>query len=127
MATPIVEDALVAAPWSPSRPHIFLLYADDWDEIARRHPERFRATYAISREQSTADGKKMYVQDRLAECGEELFERLDKGAHIYFCGLKGMMPGIVETLQGVATARGVDWEEMLERLKKNHQWHVEVY
>ena len=84
-------------------------------------------TYAISREQETADGRKMYVQDRLAESAQELFERLDKGAHIYFCGLKGMMPGIVETLQKVAASKGVDWDEKLEHLKKNGQWHVEVY
>ena len=24
----------------------------------------------------------------------QVFDMLDKGAHIYFCGLKGMMPGI---------------------------------
>ena len=104
-----------------------LLYDDDWQEIAARKPDNFRLTYAISREQKTADGRKMYVQDRLAESAEELFERLDKGAHIYFCGLKGMMPSIIETLEGVAAARGVEWESKLATLKKNGQWHVEVY
>ena len=104
-----------------------LLYDEDWQEIAARKPDNFRLTYAISREQSTAAGKKMYVQDRLAESAEELFERLDKGAHIYFCGLKGMMPGIIETLQEVAKSRGVDWDAKLEQLKKAGQWHVEVY
>merc|ERR1719482_1569636 len=104
-----------------------LLYDADWQEIAARDPEHFRLTYAISREQTTDDGRKMYVQDRLAEQAEELFERLDRGAHIYFCGLKGMMPGIVETLASVAAARGVDWEQKLAALKKAGQWHVEVY
>lgn len=23
--------------------------------------------------------------------------------------------------------QGIDWKEFLEKLKKNHQWHVEVY
>ena len=68
-----------------------------------------------------------YVQDRLAENAEELFNRLDKGAHIYFCGLKAMLPSILETLEGVATARGLVWEEKLAELKKAGQWHVEVY
>ena len=104
-----------------------LLYDDDWQEIAQRKPDNFRLTYAISREQNKADGGKMYVQDRLAENAEELFNRLDKGGHIYFCGLKGMMPGIIETLQQVAEARGVNWESKLEELKKAGQWHVEVY
>ena len=123
-------------------------------EIAARKPDNFRLTYAISREQTNAEGGKMYVQDRLAEVrrqiraavftcrrilpiptlrshihaahprhaacpptrctplrsrppplclqyAEELFTRLDGGAHIYFCGLKGMMPGIIETLEQV--------------------------
>ena len=38
-----------------------------------------------------------------------------------------MMPGIVETLEKVAASKGVDWDEKLEHLKKNGQWHVEVY
>ena len=104
-----------------------LLYDDDWQAIAAREPDNFRLTYAISREQTTADGRKMYVQDRLAENAEELFERLDKGAHLYVCGLKGMMPGITETLSRVAADRGVDWEEKPAELKKAGQWHVEVY
>ena len=101
-----------------------LLYDDDWQEIASRKPDNFRLTYAISREQTTKAGDKMYVQDRLAESAEELFERMDNGAHIYFCGLKGMMPGILETLEGVAKARGVAWEEKLDEWKKAGQWHV---
>jgi ferredoxin--NADP+ reductase len=104
-----------------------LLYDDDWQEISSREPDHFRLTYAISREQQNSDGGKMYIQDRIAENGEELFNRLDNGAHIYFCGLKGMMPGITETLQSVAASRGIDWPEMLERLKHSGQWHVEVY
>jgi len=104
-----------------------LLYDDDWQEIASRRPDHFRLTYAISREQTNADGKKMYVQDRLAESAEELFNRLDAGAHIYFCGLKGMMPGIIDTLAAVAASRGLNWDSKLEELKKAGQWHVEVY
>ena len=104
-----------------------LLYDDDWQEILARKPENFRLTYAISREQQTADGRKMYVQDRLAENGEELFERMDNGAHMYFCGLKGMMPGITEMLEGVAQKKGLSWEDKLTQWKKAGQWHVEVY
>jgi ferredoxin--NADP+ reductase len=50
-----------------------------------------------------------------------------QGAHIYFCGLKGMMPGIQSMLERVAKAKGIDYEEWLERLKHANQWHVEVY
>ena len=29
----------------------------------------------------------------MEEYADEVFDLLDNGAHIYFCGLKGMMPG----------------------------------
>jgi sulfite reductase alpha subunit-like flavoprotein len=41
--------------------------------------------------------------------------------------LKGMLPGILESLEGVAKEQGVDWTAKLSELKKNNQWHVEVY
>ena len=36
-------------------------------------------------------------------------------------------PGIIDTLASVSAARGIDWDGKLEALKKNGQWHVEVY
>ena len=84
-------------------------------------------TYAISREMKNSSGGKLYVQDVLAERADELFRRLDSGAVIYFCGLKGMMPGILEALENVARQQGIDWSAKLDELKANHQWHVEVY
>jgi hypothetical protein len=68
-----------------------LLYDDDWQEMAARKPDNFRLTYAISREQSTADGRKMYVQDRLNEHAEELFNRYGRLlAHVLTCWLAGL-------------------------------------
>jgi ferredoxin--NADP+ reductase len=84
-------------------------------------------TYAISREMKNSSGGKLYVQDVLAERAEELFRRLDAGAVIYFCGLKGMMPGILQALEDVANQQGINWSARLDKLKANHQWHVEVY
>ena len=69
----------------------------------------------------------MYIQDKMAEYADEVFDRMDHGAHIYFCGLKGMMPGILEMLEGVANGKGLVWEEKLKEWKKAGQWHVEVY
>lgn len=54
---------------------------------------QFRLDYALSREQQNKRGGKMYIQDKVEEYADEVFDLLDKGAHIYFCGLKGMMPG----------------------------------
>jgi ferredoxin--NADP+ reductase len=69
----------------------------------------------------------MYIQDKVKEYADEVFDRMDKGAHIYFCGLKGMMPGITEMLEGVAKSKGKEWEDVQKEWKKNGQWHVEVY
>jgi hypothetical protein len=51
----------------------------------------------------------------------------NSGAHIYFCDLNGMMPGIQDMLKEVATSKGLDYEEWLRGLKSKKQWHVEVY
>lgn len=56
-----------------------------------------------------------------------MFDLLASGAHIYFCGLKGMMPGIQEMLERVAGDKGLKWEDFFGKLKHNNQWHVEVY
>ena len=56
-----------------------------------------------------------------------MFDLLANGAHIYFCGLKGMMPGILEMLERVAGEKGLVWEEYYEGLKHKNQIHVEVY
>ena len=58
---------------------------------------------------------------------DEVFDALDKGAHIYFCGLKGMMPGIQDMLKAVCEEKKIDFAEYLEGIKKKGQWHVEVY
>jgi ferredoxin--NADP+ reductase len=69
----------------------------------------------------------MYIQDKVEEYSDEVFDLLGNGAHMYFCGLKGMMPGIQDMLQRVAGEKGINYEEFVEKLKHNNQWHVEVY
>ena len=41
--------------------------------------------------------------------------------------VQGMMPGILTMLENVAKSKNMDWAEFLGKLKKNGQWHVEVY
>ena len=38
-----------------------------------------------------------------------------------------MMPGIQGMLENVCKEKGIDYAEYMEKLKKNGQWHVEVY
>ncbi|KAG4990303.1 hypothetical protein JHK87_023760 [Glycine soja] len=104
-----------------------LLYDEEFSKYLNDYSDNFRYDRALSREQKNKNGGKMYVQDKIEEYSDEIFKLLDNGAHIYFCGLKGMMPGIQDTLKKVAEQRGESWEEKLSQLKKNKQWHVEVY
>lgn len=104
-----------------------LLYDDEWQKAKEGFPENFRLDYALSREQENKKGGKMYIQDKVEEYSDEIFTRLDNGAHIYFCGLKGMMPGIQDMLKEVCTSKDIEYDEWLKGLKKNKQWHVEVY
>ena len=108
-----------------------LLYDDDW-QAAKAKPTaaggRLRVDYALSREgPKNKSGGKMYIQDKVEEYSDEVFAKLDNGAHIYFCGLKGMMPGIHDMLKTVCAGKGIDYAKWLAKLKKAKQWHVEVY
>ena len=78
-------------------------------------------SYATSRE-----GEKQYIQDKVKENGKEIFDRMEGGAHLYMCGLKGMLPGVSEAMQEIAKSQGKDWDETLKKWKKAGQWHIEV-
>lgn len=104
-----------------------LLYDDEFSKYLKDHPENFMFDKALSRAEKNKQGGKTFVQDKIEEQSYEIFKLLDNGAHIYLCGLRGMMPGIQDTLKRVAEERGESWDLKLSQLKKNKQWHVEVY
>ena len=105
-----------------------LLYEEEFNAMkANAQDGTLKINYAISREMKNLQGGKYYVQDVIAENADEIFRRLENGACMYFCGLKGMMPSITETFEKVSMERGIDWNTFLKKLKDNHQWHVEVY
>jgi ferredoxin--NADP+ reductase len=92
------------------------------------YPENFRLDFAVSREQSNAKGEKMYIQTRMAEYAEELWQLLQKdNTFVYMCGLKGMEKGIDEIMTGLAERDGYVWADYKKQLKKGEQWNVEVY
>merc|ERR1712241_597340 len=66
-----------------------LLYDDEHVEYKSKYPSQFRYDYAISREQKNAQGQKMYIQTKMAEYTEELWNLMqDEKTHVYMCGLK---------------------------------------
>jgi ferredoxin--NADP+ reductase len=75
--------------------------------MKKKAPENFRVDYAISREETNALGEKMYIQTRMAEYKDELWELLKKdNTYVYMCGLKGMEKGIDEIMIPLAAKEG---------------------
>jgi ferredoxin--NADP+ reductase len=110
----------------PTTPNI--LYKEDLEKLAAEYPDNFRLTYAISREQKNAEGGRMYIQHRVAEHADELWQKIqDPKTHTYICGLKGMEDGIDQALSAAASKQGVDWTEYRGQMKKDGRWHVETY
>merc|ERR1712137_1023497 len=105
-----------------------LLYVDEHDEYEKKFPDNFRVDYAVSREQTNAAGQKMYIQTKMAEFAEELWELMQSPkTHIYMCGLKGMESGMEECFSPLAEKAGVEWKDFAKEMKKAHRYHVEVY
>ncbi len=90
---------------------------------------QLKVDYAISREMSNPfnPSSRLYVQHILQQHSTSFFDKVNNGAVVYFCGLKNMMPEILNTLESVAIEKGLDWDMKLKEWKDNGQWHVEVY
>jgi ferredoxin--NADP+ reductase len=105
-----------------------ILYQEELEKIAAEFPDNFRLTYAISREQQNPEGGRMYIQHRVAEHADEIWNLLQSPkTHAYMCGLKGMEDGIDQALSGAASKNDTDWSGYQKQLKKEHRWHVETY
>merc|ERR1719440_1644071 len=105
-----------------------LLYDDEHKDYKEKCPDQFKYDYAVSREDKNAAGQKMYIQTKMAEYTEELWELMqDEKTHVYMCGLKGMEAGMEECFSGIAEKSGKDWKEFAKAMKKADRYHVEVY
>lgn len=105
-----------------------LLYDDEHQTYKKEFPDQFRYDYAVSREEKNAAGQKMYIQTKMAEYAEELWELMqDKKTHVYMCGLKGMESGMAECFGPIAEKNGLVWAEFAKAMKKADRYHVEVY
>ena len=105
-----------------------LLYKEELEQLQQQFPDNFRLTYAISREQKNSEGGKMYIQHRVAEHADELWNLIQQeNTHTYICGLKGMEDGIDAALTDAAQKQDVSWSEYQRQVKKQGRWHVETY
>merc|ERR1712187_786564 len=109
----------MGVPYSKS-----LLYDDEHLAYKSKYPDQFRYDYAVSREDKNAAGQKMYIQTKMAEYAEELWDLMQSPkTHIYMCGLKGME----ECFSPIAEKNGLVWKEFAKKMKKDKRYHVEVY
>lgn len=105
-----------------------VLYQEQLEELQKQFPDNFRVTYAISREQKNSEGGRMYIQHRVAEHADELWNLIQQDkTHTYICGLKGMEGGIDEALSAAASKHDITWSEYQRTIKKAGRWHVETY
>jgi sulfite reductase (NADPH) flavoprotein alpha-component len=103
------------------------LYQIEWQR-ARKRGALTRIDLAFSRD----GGERIYVQQRLAEAGRELYEWIESGATIYVCGdATGMAPGVHAALAKVIERHGgVSAEtahERLDRLGADNRYLRDVY
>ncbi len=83
---------------------------------------------AFSRDQK----EKIYVQHKMQQQANELFDWIERGAHIYICGCKDSMSNDVEkTLINIITTHGNLSEskaaEYLENMRECGRYHKDVY
>uniref|UniRef100_A0A7S3EE60 ferredoxin--NADP(+) reductase n=3 Tax=Rhodosorus marinus TaxID=101924 RepID=A0A7S3EE60_9RHOD len=105
-----------------------LLYQEEFEEFAHKRPDNFKIDWCISREQTDKDGNKMYIQNRMQEYAQQIYELFKKpNTYVYMCGLKGMEPGIDECMASLFEADGLDWKEYRRQMKKEKRWEVETY
>merc|ERR1712186_229189 len=113
----------MGVPYSKS-----LLYDDEHTDYKSKYPDQFRYDYAVSREDKNAAGQKMYIQTKMAEYAEELWDLMQSPkTHIYMCGLKGMESGMEECFAPIAEKNGLVWKDFAKSMKKDERYHVEVY
>lgn len=105
-----------------------LLYQEEFEEMKANYPDQLRLDYAISREQTDANGNKMYLQNRMKEYADELYELFQKdNTYVFMCGLAGMESGIDEFMSERFAQDGKDWIAYRKEMKKAKRWEVETY
>lgn len=103
------------------------LYKKEWEHLLEEESLE-RMDVAFSRDQED----KIYVQHKLIENQEEIFEWIENGAHFYVCGdMKHMAKDVNQTLlEIIQTQGGVDQEQAekyLRALKRDKRYQTDVY
>jgi len=88
--------------------------------------ETFEAFQAFSH--ADHGGRKVYVQDQIAENQEEICEMIDEGNFsFYLCGMKAMEQGVDAVFRAHAERYGRNWDELKALYKAEGRWNIETY
>ncbi|KAF1831085.1 NADPH-cytochrome P450 reductase [Decorospora gaudefroyi] len=104
------------------------MYADEWKQYQEALGDNFKMHTAFSR-----DGpKKVYVQHKLEEFGEEVNKLLEQKAYFYVCGDAAHMAREVNTLLGkiISQYRNVSetkGEEIVKAMRASNQYQEDVW
>ncbi|WP_066584258.1 bifunctional nitrate reductase/sulfite reductase flavoprotein subunit alpha [Corynebacterium provencense] len=103
------------------------LYRDEFTTM-NRDGTLTRLSTAFSRDQA----EKVYVQDRMRDQGRDLWEWIDRGAHVYVCGDAARMARDVDrTLRRIIAEQGGMGEdeagEFVARMSAEHRYVRDVY
>lgn len=108
------------------------LYNQELQELAEAFDGALKIITAFSRQQRTANGGKMYVQDRVKEhCDEVCDFLIERDAIFYICGSADMAREVAQRVgTGLKRTRGWDdgrlrmWQEKAERANR---WQEDVW
>jgi NADPH-ferrihemoprotein reductase len=104
------------------------IYQEELEEMQAALGDRLRVVTAFSRLEGTP---RQYVQDRIAELGDDVTRLIDEGGNFYVCGRAGMARE-VEKVVG-KTMKGVKgWSEdevnaWSKTIKKKNKWQEDVW
>lgn len=105
------------------------LYRDELLELQEKLGDSFTLVTAFSRPQA---GKKIYVQDRIAEHADKVCELLgESNAYFYICGSAAMAREVsnvvCDKLQGTLSLDETQMKGFAERQKKQKRWQQDVW
>lgn len=102
------------------------LYQQDWVNF-RKAGFLHKVSLAFSRDTTT----RAYIQDRLREEGQALYQWLQQGAHIYVCGGLDMEKGVRESLAEIVNTYSgeseQDTDQIIDNLRSQGRYLRDVY
>jgi len=108
------------------------LYRPELEELVQAFAGALKIVTAFSRQERTADGEKMYVQDRIEEHSEEVCDFLvRRDATFYICGSADMAREVAKRV-GTGLKRTREWDDgrlrtWQEQAKRSNRWQEDVW